>query len=83
MMTQERRHERIIVDPEILVGKPVVKGTRIPVYLILNLIAHGYDFARIIEAYPRLTEEDIIAAVAYAEDRMKRDEVRRFERTAS
>jgi uncharacterized protein (DUF433 family) len=54
---------QIIVDPSILAGKPVVAGTRIPVYLILNLLAHGYDFDRIIKAYPILTEEDIRAAL--------------------
>ncbi|MGD0405700.1 MAG: DUF433 domain-containing protein [Candidatus Bathyarchaeia archaeon] len=55
--------ERIEVNPKILGGKPVIKGTRIPVYLILELLSAGYDFKRIITAYPTLTEEDIIAAV--------------------
>jgi len=50
---------RIEVNPEILLGKPVIAGTRIPVYLILNLLASGYDYDRIIEAYPGLTKEDI------------------------
>ncbi len=58
--------ERIEVNPKILGGKPVIKGTRIPVYLILELLSAGYDFKRIIEAYPALTEEDIKAAVDYA-----------------
>jgi len=58
--------ERIIVDPKILVGKPVVKGTRIPVYLILNLIANGKSPKEIIEEYPELTREDIYAAIKYA-----------------
>ncbi len=43
-------HDRIATDPKVLDGKPVVKGTRIPVTLILNLIANGYSFARIVEA---------------------------------
>ena len=51
--------ERIEVNPKILGGKPVIKGTRIPVYLILELLSAGYDFKRIIKAYPTLTEEDI------------------------
>lgn len=51
--------ERIEVNPKILGGKPVIKGTRIPVYLILELLSAGYDFKRIITAYPTLTEEDI------------------------
>jgi len=58
---------RIEVNPEIMVGKPTIKGTRIPVYLILNLVAHGYNFERIIKAYPELTKEDIKAALEYAE----------------
>lgn len=70
--------ERIIVDPGILAGKPVVKGTRIPVYLILNLLAHGYDFERIIQAYPVLSKDDIKAAIQYSEAQMRRQEVRAF-----
>jgi len=58
---------RIEVNPNILLGKPVIAGTRIPVYLILNLLASGYDSRRIMEAYPGLTEEDIRAALEYAE----------------
>jgi uncharacterized protein (DUF433 family) len=54
---------RITVNPKILSGKPVIKGTRIPVYLILELLSAGYDFKDIIEAYPNLTEDDIKAAV--------------------
>ena len=69
---------RIIVDPKILAGKPVIAGTRIPVYLILNLIANGYNFDKIIEAYPRLTRQDIEAAIKYSENRMKRVEMRSF-----
>ncbi len=68
--------DRIKVDPKILVGKPVIAGTRIPVYLILNLLAHGYDFDRIMKAYPILKKEDIKAAIRYSELRMKREETR-------
>lgn len=55
-------NNRIEVNPEILLGKPVIAGTRIPVYLILNLLASGYSYERIIEAYPGLSREDITAA---------------------
>lgn len=60
-------NKRITINPKILCGKPVIKGTRIPVYLILNLMAAGYTFERIIEAYPQLTEKDIRAALEYAQ----------------
>lgn len=67
--------ERIVVDPKVLVGKPVIKGTRIPVSLILNLIGHGSSFVEIIEDYPNLTIEDIRASILYAEARLDREEV--------
>jgi uncharacterized protein (DUF433 family) len=65
---------RVEVNPKILGGKPVIKGTRIPVYLILELLSAGYDFKRIIKAYPSLSEEDIRAAVAYAAKAMENQE---------
>ena len=67
--------QRIEVDPSILMGKPVIAGTRIPVYLILNLLASGYDEERVIEAYPVLSREDVRAALSYAEHRMRYEEV--------
>jgi uncharacterized protein (DUF433 family) len=66
--------ERIEVNPKILGGKPIIKGTRTPVYLILELLSAGYDFKRIIKAYPTLTEEDIKAAVDYAVQIVKNEE---------
>jgi uncharacterized protein (DUF433 family) len=68
--------DRIVVDPRIMVGKPVVRGTRVPVSLILNLIAHGYSFQRIVEEYPVLTDADIRAAILYASDVLDHREVR-------
>jgi uncharacterized protein (DUF433 family) len=59
-----------------MVGKPVVRGTRVPVSLILNLIAHGYSFERVIEEYPVLTVGDIQAAILYASDVLDHREVR-------
>jgi uncharacterized protein (DUF433 family) len=67
--------DRIVVDPRILVGKPVIKGTRIPVSMILNLVAHGFTFDQIVEDYPVLTREDIRAAILYAGARLDREEV--------
>ena len=58
--------KRIIVDPDILVGKPVIKGTRVPVYLIVELVANGMTAKQIIKEYPQLKEEDVKAALLYA-----------------
>lgn len=68
--------ERIVVDPAILVGKPVVRGTRIPVALIVNFLATGHTPAEIIAAYPVLTPDDIAAALTYANREQERTEVR-------
>lgn len=71
--------ERIVVNPKILVGKPVVKGTRIPIYLVLNLLANGKTIQEIIDDYPELTQEDILAAIKYAALHMKYEETIQFE----
>lgn len=65
---------RIEVNPKNLAGKPVIAGTRISVDLILNLLAHGYTFKRIIKAYPELQRKDIVSALMFAERRFKRQE---------
>ena len=59
---------RITTDPKVLVGKPVIRGTRIPVYLILELLAAGSDRKEILENYPQLKDEDITAAIEYASE---------------
>ncbi len=61
-------HPRIERDPAIMVGKPVIKGTRITVDLLLRDIASGLSFDDITDAYPRISIEDIKAALAYAAD---------------
>jgi uncharacterized protein (DUF433 family) len=58
--------ERITVDSEVMAGKPVIRGSRIPVELILRELGNGLTTEEIIETYPRLTREDIRAANAYA-----------------
>jgi len=63
-------HDRIQSDPEVLAGKPVIKGTRISVSMILGLVAHGVTFDEIIEDYPELTADDIRAAILYADSRL-------------
>jgi uncharacterized protein (DUF433 family) len=63
--------DRITTDPEVLAGKPVIRGTRIPVYLILELMAAGNSREDILKEYPELTEEDIASAVEYASQILK------------
>jgi uncharacterized protein (DUF433 family) len=58
--------ERIAINPKIMGGKPVIKGTRIPVYFILELIANGWTIDDILREYPHLSREDVLAAVRYA-----------------
>jgi uncharacterized protein (DUF433 family) len=61
-------HERIHRDPNVMVGKPVIRGTRITVELLVRECANGLSFAEIIDEYPRITEADIRSALAYAAD---------------
>lgn len=58
--------DRIVVDSKICSGKPTIRGTRIMVTNILGMVAGGYTMARIIEAYPELTKNDVTAALEYA-----------------
>ncbi len=57
---------RIVTDPAILMGKPVVRGTRIPVELVLAKLAHNPDLGGLLADYPRLTVEDVKACLEYA-----------------
>ncbi|MEA3357810.1 MAG: DUF433 domain-containing protein [Thermodesulfobacteriota bacterium] len=57
--------ERIAIDPKIMHGKPCVKGTRIPVYIVLNLLAGGMSEKEILENYPDLEMDDIHACIGY------------------
>lgn len=67
--------DRIAVDPAVLVGKPVIKGTRIAVELVLDLLAAGQDDAAIRSSYPGITDDDIRACVAYAADVVRSERV--------
>lgn len=62
--------DRIVTDPSILNGKPVIAGTRIPVSLILNLLAHGNSVERVVQAYPVLSPDDVAAALLFAAARV-------------
>lgn len=57
--------DRITVDPNILVGKPIIKGTRISVELLMDRLADGWTVEQIVESYPRVTREDVLAAIAF------------------
>ena len=61
-------HERIDINPEIMGGKPVIKGTRIPVETVLRKLGAGLAIDAIVADHPRLTREDILAAQAFAAD---------------
>lgn len=69
---------RVVIDPEILVGKPVIKGTRLAVEFIIDLLAQGWTEAEIIRNYPRVTREDIQACLAYAGAVLKAERVYPF-----
>ena len=58
--------ERIEINPEVMLGKPVIRETRVPVELILRKLSEGATEADLLDAYPRLTKQDIQAALAYA-----------------
>jgi uncharacterized protein (DUF433 family) len=58
--------ERVELNPEVLTGKPVVRGTRLAVEFVLEMIASGVSEQEILSNYPRLTHEDVLACVAYA-----------------
>jgi uncharacterized protein (DUF433 family) len=71
-VTDQELRERIVVDPKVMVGKPCIRGTRIPVRMIVNVLAHGVTFDEIFEEYPRLTRDDILACLLYAADVLER-----------
>ena len=66
--------DRISMDPEVLSGKPVIKGTRIPVYLIIQLLANGLTEKEILKQYPTLKKQDIKAALNYASKSLENEE---------
>lgn len=67
--------ERIIINPEILAGKPVVKGTRLAVEFIIDLLAQGWSETDILDNYPGLTHEDILACLGYASATLRAEKV--------
>jgi uncharacterized protein (DUF433 family) len=66
---------RIEINPHIMLGKPVIRGTRIPVDLLLRKLSEGASEADLLDAYPRLTRDDLQAAMRYAADTVAHEEV--------
>ena len=67
--------DRIVVDPNVLVGKPVIKGTRMSVEFVVDLLARGWTFDQILHDYDHLTPEDIRACLAYATEMLRAEKV--------
>ena len=71
--------ERIAIDPNILVGKPVIKGTRLAVEFIVDLLAQDWPENEILRNYPGITHEDIAACLKYATSLLKAEKIYPFE----
>jgi len=67
--------DRIVSDQKIMLGKPVIKGTRITVELILKKLSEGMTIEELLEAYPHLTKEDILAVLSYSADVISKEEI--------
>lgn len=67
--------DRIEFNPAVMVGKPIIRGTRIPVELILRKLSEGATEVDLLDAYPRLTRKDIQAALAYAADALAHEKI--------
>ena len=71
----ENLSKHIEINPEIMLGKPIIKGTRITVESILDELASGYTTQQILQAHPHLNEKDILAALQYASSMMKNEKI--------
>ena len=70
--------ERIEINPEVMLGKPVIRGTRIPVELLLRKLAEGASMSDLLDAYPRLTHDDLLAAFSYAANTVAHERIVEF-----
>lgn len=66
---------RIEINPNVMMGKPVIRGTRIPVELLIRKLSEGATEDELLDAYPRLTKKDIKAALAYAADTLAHETI--------
>lgn len=67
--------DRIVADSKVMLGKPLIKGTRITVELILKKLSDGMSMDDLIQAYPHLTREDILAVLSYSADVISKEEI--------
>jgi uncharacterized protein (DUF433 family) len=67
--------ERIVLDPNVLVGKPVIRGTRLSVEFVVGLVANGWTEAQILENYPGVTRDDVTACLRYAHMLLQQERV--------
>ena len=65
--------DRIEVNPEVLVGKPIIKGSRISVELILDRLADGWSMEDVLSSYPHISKEDVLAALSFASELFKEE----------
>ena len=70
-MDRNKLLNRIVINPNVMVGKPVIRGTRLTVQHILNLLAHGETAEEILQEYEGLTRDDILACIMFAEEVME------------
>jgi len=70
-----RWQDRIIIDPKVLVGKPIIKGSRIAVEFVIDLLGRGWTQEQILAEYDHVTREDIQACLAYASDTLKSERI--------
>jgi uncharacterized protein (DUF433 family) len=67
--------DRIVLNPEVLTAKPVIRGTRLAVKFIVDLLGQGWSEAQVLENYPGVTHEDILACLQYASQQLKSERV--------
>jgi uncharacterized protein (DUF433 family) len=74
-MTEEKLLKRIVINPKIMLGKPVIKGTRLTVEIIVEKLAYGETIEDLKRDYPFITEDDVKAALLYAARRLAHEEI--------
>ncbi|MCA9010769.1 MAG: DUF433 domain-containing protein [Planctomycetaceae bacterium] len=67
--------DRIVLNPEVLTGKPVIRGTRIAVEFVVDLLGQGWSETQILDNYPGIKHEDILACLQYASQQLKSERV--------